>query len=358
MMIDAATSPPSPRALPESREPALDTGQYMTDHQRCRRPIHGPGTLRTEHPASQRRRERRLQDDNRPQLTCPNAHVLARGLQFGTLNRLVRWPAMLWLGGGAAISLGVMSRGCGAIVMLGTDLDPAWRYAAIGIAVAFAVTATAVAWSEVVQPKIAVLCCGLGVALLMVVFAMQSPGLWITSRRMSTEEGMNDPLRVFEGLLLASAPASILAVRIGRMKARARSIWWSGIAGLWAPLLASATLFSLAKMGGARLHWKPSIPIGFQFAFSGSPHIVPLFFVAGLTMFGPGLVCAIWLRDLGWSRALATVLLGGLSCVLMLTDPALLPAPYYRPWCWTVIGGSGVLGVICLLMNKARRQVD
>jgi hypothetical protein len=281
-----------------------------------------------------------------------------RGLQLGTVNKLVRWPVILWLSGGAVISLSAMSRRCGSMVMLGRVEDWPWRFAALGIAVAFAVTATALAWADIARPKIALLC-RVGVVLSIGLFAIQSPGLWLTGSRLSADAELNDPIRVFEGVLLASAPAAILAVRIGRLGVGTLSIWWSGIVGLWAPMVTSVTLFSLTKMGGARLHWRPSLPIGFEFAFTGSARMVyfrMLYFVAGLTMLGPCLVCAMWLRDLGWKSKFAAVLAGGLSGILMLIElPTSLTEPYFRPWCWSIVAGSGVLGFVCLVLKNTRR---
>jgi hypothetical protein len=283
-----------------------------------------------------------------------------RGLQLGSLNKLIRWLAVIWLSGGAVISLSAMSRECGSIVMLGRVEDWPWRFVALGLAAAFALAAAVLAWADVARRKIAVLCCRAGVVLSIGLFAMQSPGVWGTSTHMTSEAGMNHPLRVFEGMLLASAPTAILAVRIGRIGASTLRIWWSGIVGLWVPMLTSATLFSLAKMGGARLHWKPSLPIGFQFALAGSTSVEYarlLIFVAVLTAFGPCVVCGMWLRDLGWRRAFAAVLLGVLSGALELTDVLLpLTEPYYRPWCWTIVGGSVVLGFVCFVMKRARRS--
>jgi hypothetical protein len=240
--------------------------------------------------------------------------------------------------------------------MLGRVEDWPWRFVALGIAVAFAVTATALAWADIARPKIALLC-RVGVVLAIWLFAIQSPGLWATGSRLASDAELNHPLRVFEGILLASAPAAILAVRIGRLGVGTLSIWRSGIVGVWAPMVTSVTLFSLAKMGGARLHWRPSLPIGFEFAFAGSARMVyfrMLYFVAGLTMLGPCLVCAMWLRDLGWKSKFAAVLAGGLSGILMLIElPTSLTEPYFRPWCRSIIGGSGVLGLICLVKKKS-----
>jgi hypothetical protein len=281
-----------------------------------------------------------------------------RGLQLGTVNKLVRWPVILWLSGGAVISLSAMSRRCGSMAMLGRVEDWPWRFVALGIAAAFAVIATALAWTGIARPKIALLC-RVGVVLSIGLFAIQLPGLWLNGSRLSFDAELNHPLRVFEGILLASAPAAILAARIGRMEVGTLRIWWRGIVGLWAPMVTSVTLFSWAKMGGARLHWRPSLPIGFEFAFAGSARMVyfrMLYFVAGLTMLGPCLVCATWLRDLGWKSKFAAALAGGLSGILMLIElPTWLMEPYFRPWCWSIIGGSGVLGFICLVMKRARR---
>jgi hypothetical protein len=47
-------------------------------------------------------------------------------------------------------------------------------------------------------------------------------------------------------------------------------------------------------------------------------------------------------------------LAGGLSGILMLIElPTSLTDPYFRPWCWSIIGGSGVLGLICLVKKKS-----
>jgi hypothetical protein len=104
----------------------------------------------------------------------------------------------------------------------------------------------------------------------------------------------------------------------------------------------------LAKVGGVRLHWRPSLPIGGWSAFGWILNAVGAkyrFLIITIMVFVPLLVSMCWVKDLlaptRWSRkslfALAIVGISGLS--LTFTDESLFEV-YYVPWCWSILCAS------------------
>ena len=69
---------------------------------------------------------------------------------------------------------------------------------------------------------------------------------------------------IFNGMLLAAAPAVVLGWRTGRTAPQPRYIWLSAFLGVWLPLVLSVTVASLADQAGANLFWVPSLFRGFN----------------------------------------------------------------------------------------------
>jgi len=269
-------------------------------------------------------------------------------------------PIIAWLCFGAAVSLGQIARMAGRSVTI-LRQDTRWHVVAGIVMLACALTSIIVAWSGLRRQRAAtLLCCGLGVGLLLGVCLAQWPGLSIRMLQLARgEEGLDDPLQVIKGMLLAAAPASVLALRIGKMRVATRWIWSSGLAGVWAPLLAAATLASLAKMFGARMYWKPSLPIGAPFLMAlglDEGAYRSMWILAAVTVVGPCIVCATWVRELtevwpwGWERGVVLVIaLWGLNYGF--TDSDGWWRTYYSAWCWSVVVATSLLGLAFLVLR-------
>jgi hypothetical protein len=222
------------------------------------------------------------------------------------------------------------------------------------------------AWPRL-QGGILALCAALGAAVALAGFVAQSPGLWTTNQQFSSEARLGDSLQVFEGMLLAATPAAILALRIGRRRPSGRTIWWTGVCGLWAPLTASVVLMSLAKMCGARLYWRPSLPIDTVFGLvwiAVRLHAPEARWpIAALTCAGPSIVSAIWIKELtdAWRpRLLKWLVLVGLAVAGSYAVFDLggwdfsHESPYWLPWAGSVILAS-VVAWLWWCFERARR---
>ena len=213
------------------------------------------------------------------------------------------------------------------------------------------------AWPRL-QGGILTLCAALGAAVALAGFIAQSPGLWTTNQQFSSETRLGDSLQVFEGMLLAATPAAILALRIGRRRPSGRSIWWTGICGLWAPLIASVVLMSLAKRCGARLYSRPSLPIGTAFGLvwiAVRLHAPEARWpIAALACAGPGIVSAIWIKELTgtwrprllkWPALVGLAAAGGYAVFDLCSWGSFHQSPYWLPWAGSIIVASVVAGL-------------
>jgi hypothetical protein len=281
-------------------------------------------------------------------------------LEIPRVSRTLALLPRVWLLLGAALALVYVARFVGGMFFMMRWSDPIARISHELIAAACSMGAAAVVFSG---PRllrgIALLAVTIGAGVLVALFLAQWPGLWIRNPQLSTESGLNNSSSVMAGILLAAAPAVVLAARVGRMRVSTRKIWLTGLVGVAGPVVLAVLLASLAKVGGVRLHWKPSIPIEFISAFWGWHEfplkaLVPL---AGVTAIGPVLVCALWIRDLmpgfvdsRWKRVVTVVLVGVLSLSLMLLDYRLPWGPsYVWPWLWSVIGVGALAGLAVLI---------
>ena len=232
--------------------------------------------------------------------TCAST---VRALFRNRVGRILRWPAGAWFCLGAATSLGQLAHLSGSMFALWRNapyLEEQWWWIAIGIAAtpACLLAAVVLAWQRVGRqwPVIALLLIT-GLCLAVTALGAHLRGLRTRNPQLISEEGLDDLFGTAKGMLIAAAPASILAVRIDKIGLSRKRIWWTGICGVWVPLVASVALVSLAKMAGARLYWKPSLPIEFTYAFTWpflmTDKVAALLWSLALTVSGPCLICAL-----------------------------------------------------------------
>jgi hypothetical protein len=257
------------------------------------------------------------------------------------IGRLLRWPIGAWFCMGAMASLLQTARLAGSM------------FGSTALALIFVIASLAIAakrrWSH---PVIAV-SLATGVCLSLAGLFAQSPGLGTANPQMTSEVGLNEPFAVAEGMLLSATPAAILALRIGRMGLSRRRIVWTGVLGVWLPLLASVGLVALAKMCGARLYWKPSVPIEFQFAFlwlfQSTGRLATVLWPLAVTVLGPCVVCACWVADfiLDWEWRWTRLALATIAVVGSAMASSFAWVLYYRCWLWSI-------AIACLLLGLAR----
>lgn len=215
-------------------------------------------------------------------------------------------------------------------------------------------------WSRLVG----VVCLGVGVSLAVGGCITQYPALHSTNPQMPAEDGLGDSSSsVARGMLLVSAPAVILALRIGRMHLPFRRVVLTGCQGVWLPVIASVTLVSLAKMYGVRTYWKPLLPLDLMWAFVWLSRITggsaAVLWPLTATLPAPLLIVAMWIIDLSrnwawnWRKVLAiaaVVAVGYLLKTPVLWDSA------SRSWLWSIIIASLTLGALHLLI-RVRQSV-
>lgn len=201
---------------------------------------------------------------------------------------------------------------------------------------------------------------GLGVGILGWALRTQWHGIWTVRPGYETET-------VFEfftpGVLLAAAPVVGIAWRIGQLRLGAKTIWWSGVGGVWLPSMAGIAVASVATDAGATLHWTPSLFRGFYWALQGAEGLNETAVVVySVTLLGPALVSAYSLRKLReeWTgrRVLALAPLG-LWAVAWAVSQALGPenglsyfffTPIHRWWAWGVVALGAAAGLRVLFL--------
>ena len=275
------------------------------------------------------------------------------------IGHVLRWPLGAWFGVGAMVSLLQMARLAGSLFALwrgGPHFnEPVAQWGAIALSLVCVVGSLAVAAKRRWSYPVIALSLATGVCLSFAGLFAQSSGLGTANPHMTSEVGLNKPFAVAEGMLMAAAPAAILALRIGRLGLSRRRIVWAGVVGVWLPLLASVALVALAKMCGARLYWKPSVPIEFQFAFLGLFHstgrLAVVLWPLAITLLGPCVVCACWVTEFTLDRRWRWAKLVALLTIAVVGYPmasSFAWALYYRYWLWSIAVGCLLLGLACL----------
>ncbi len=278
------------------------------------------------------------------------------------IGRLLRWPIGAWFCIGAMASLLQMARLAGSMFALWRDgpqfNEPVWHWGATALAVICVVASLAIAAKRRWSHQVIAVSLATGVCLSLAGLLAQSPGLGTANPQMTSEVGLNEPLAVADGMLMSATPAAILALRIGRMGLSRKRIVWAGVLGVWLPLLASVALVALAKMCGARLYWKPSVPIEFQFAFlwlfQSTGRLATVLWPLAVTVLAPCVVCACWVADftLDWEwRWAKLVTLATIAVVGYAMASSFAWALYYRYWLWSIAGACLLLGLARLALS-------
>jgi hypothetical protein len=143
------------------------------------------------------------------------------------------------------------------------------------------------------------------------------------------------------------------------------------VAAIWLPLVSSVTLVALAKMGGVRLHWKPSVPIDVVFAFLWLSQTFRMnFFVLLIILSLVSMTAPVfWVSDLVRGailplRLLALAIVGIVGIWLTFPNGVVvlgyyLPLfvdefsfrCYFLPWCWSILIASAAYGSWRALMG-------
>jgi hypothetical protein len=239
-----------------------------------------------------------------------------------------------------------------------------WRWVSrcLGVVVVLAslLAAAVPRWSF----RAASLCLFLGAGLAVAGCLVQIPALRMTNSQMQSEDGLsNSGTQVTEGMLLAAAPAALLALRLGRMRLPLQTIVVSGFWGVWLPLTVSVALIPVAKMCGARLHWKPSLPVDVSWAFvwiTRTTEQTALFLWPLAASAVPALlVLAVWPTYIvGACGPQRRKLVAG-AAVVAIAYPIrgqFLWDDLTRSWLWSIVVVSVALGVFHLAISIQSRR--
>jgi hypothetical protein len=294
------------------------------------------------------------------------------GRQRGML-RVLGWMAGAWFAIGAAASVIWLAR---------SSAEWFWRsqpdrnllaglFAAGAIVVAVLVSQAAPRGQITVAAVLGLF----GIIVILISAVFQARGLWMVTPQLRSEDALGNDLEVFKGILLASAPASIFAFRVGKSGPTRRAIAWTGLWAIWLPLVLSVTLVALAKTGGVRLYWRPSAAIDVALAFIWLSKIFPIDFFVPLIILSLVSMTApvFWISDQARGatlpkRLLALATVGVVGLWLTFPDGAVvlgyhLPLfvdefsfqGYYLPWCWSILIASAAYGCWMALMNLVAR---
>jgi hypothetical protein len=112
----------------------------------------------------------------------------------------------------------------------------------------------------------------LGVGVLAWALTTQWRGIWaVNPHYWSGQTTIMTPF--ISGVVLTGVPAAALALRIGQLEPLPKTIWWSGILGIWLPAVSAIAAASVAADAGATLHWRPSLFRGFYWAAQGAERL-------------------------------------------------------------------------------------
>lgn len=268
--------------------------------------------------------------------------------QHGPL-RYVAWIVKAWFSIGAAASMIWLARAIGQSLLWGR-FDERFLLglgAVAAMSIALLIVAARVRWQTMIVGILGLF----GLIFIVISAVAQASGLWAQNAQLASEARLGNDLEVFKGILLASAPASIFAVRLGEVGATRRLMAWTGVFGIWIPVISLTTLVALAKTGGVRLYWEPPVPIGAEQAFIWFVRTVFADFrVPSIVLVFVALVAStFWLRDLlghrGWSRNswFALAIVGAIGFWLTFTDELSFWG-YFLPWCWSILFVSLLYG--------------
>jgi hypothetical protein len=202
---------------------------------------------------------------------------------------------------------------------------------------------------------------GIGVGVLGWALQAQWRGIWATNSYYGS--GPHTLFSYFTpAVLLAAAPAMVIAWRIGKVRPGAQSVWWSGILGVWLPALVAVAVASVATDAGTTLYWQPSIPRGIQWALGGAEGITwtAVVLTCG-TMVAPAILSLYALRELNeaWTgrRAMLLVPIGlwAAACAIsQLIEPGAGFRFFFSTihvwWAWGVVALGVAAGLRVLFL--------
>jgi hypothetical protein len=164
------------------------------------------------------------------------------------------------------------------------------------------------------------------------------------------------------GVLLAAAPAVVIAWRIGKTRPEVKTIWWSGILGVWVPVLVAVAVASVATDAGATLHWRPSLFRGFYWALQRIEQLneTALALATG-TLLAPFILSLYALRELNsaWTgrRVILLVPVGlwaAAWAISQLIEPGAGARYFFSTihvwWAWGVVALGAVAGLRVLFL--------
>lgn len=284
------------------------------------------------------------------------------------LGRIFLWILAAWFSLGASMFFFSLAHTSGSLFAVWQNVyvseQPLWRFATGTASLIWASFTGLFAFRRTAHHSwIAAFFLLMGVCMSLASLLAQTSGLHTMHPNMSSEDGLGDPLRIVEGMLLAATPVCILAVKTGRMGLSPGRIWRAGVYGLWLPLVVSVVLVSIARMAGVRLYWKPSLPAEFQFAFGWiafrTESVLLCFWPLAATFFSPCVICATWAADV--TNAIRGTILKALTLTVILASGYVLSNRLEfdlrsHPWLWSILAANLCLLVIHVAVSIHKRS--
>lgn len=283
-------------------------------------------------------------------------------------GRVLLFGVSVWLSIGAAAALFEVANIAGSMLVLyrhlpvGAQTHRPWGWIAQSIAVLCVLLSLVVTTVPRLCRVVAWLSLGAGLSLGIGSLVAQYDAVYFTNPQMQSEDALREsPMRIAGGMLLASAPAAIIALRIGRMRPSLSQVVAAGFWGVWLPAIASTALISVGKMLGARLHWKPSLPLDFTWAFvwisAATDQTAVFLWPLAVTCSASLLISAMWVTDIsrnwarGWRRTVMLISVGFVG--YRLQSPTLWDSAT-QSWLCSIVIASIALGTVHSF-NRVRR---
>lgn len=183
------------------------------------------------------------------------------GRQFGRGQNLFVWIVMLWLSAGYIYySMHLLQA---LIDIFASSYGPSVRLAALIIGLLLlAILAFVRSWYKPVVMLGFIQC----TVLLGLTLTTPLAGLWTKNLRWVS--GPSEDYNVlWQALLMIAPPAMSIGWRIGFKEQSKRRVWLRGLLGFFLPLCFSVSIVALMAQAGENLYWRPSLPIGFHWAY-------------------------------------------------------------------------------------------
>jgi hypothetical protein len=143
---------------------------------------------------------------------------------------------------------------------------------------------------------------GFGVLFAVGCLWVQSPGLELRLGQLNETEVYSSQ-DATDAMVRAGWHVMVIGLRLGLMGLPRRRVFWMGLGSVFLPLVASVTVMSVAKMAGARLFWKASLPIDCTYSIfwlaGSNGDAEPALWPLAAVLVAPLTIGAMWVQMAG-----------------------------------------------------------